>query len=114
MRKSSPWQLIVLAIGVALVTIMASRRSRANDNSRTPIRSIAVLPLRNLTGNAANDYLSDGLTESLITTLSKEARSDRHLTRLGVFTERQRPGSAGSRAAVEGCGFVGRQPASEW
>jgi len=64
--------LIVLAMGVALVTIMASRRSRTNDNSRTPIRSIAVLPLRNLTGNAANDYLSDGLTESLITTLSKE------------------------------------------
>ena len=64
--------LIVLAIGVALVTIMVSRRSRANDNSRTPIRSIAVLPLRNLTGNVAYDYLSDGLTESLITTLSEE------------------------------------------
>jgi TolB-like protein/Tfp pilus assembly protein PilF len=29
-----------------------------------------VLPLKNLTGNAANDYLSDGITESLITTLS--------------------------------------------
>ena len=64
--------LIVLAIGVALVTIMVSRRSRANDNSRTKIRSIAVLPLRNLTGNVAYDYLSDGLTESLITTLSEE------------------------------------------
>jgi len=64
--------LIVLAIGVALVTIMVSRRSRANDNSGTKIRSIAVLPLRNLTGNVAYDYLSDGLTESLITTLSEE------------------------------------------
>ena len=64
--------LIVLAIGVALVTIMVSRRSRANDNSRIRIRSIAVLPLRNLTGNVAYDYLSDGLTESLITTLSEE------------------------------------------
>ena len=64
--------LIVLAIGVALVTIMVSRRSRANDNSGTRIRSIAVLPLRNLTGNVAYDYLSDGLTESLITTLSEE------------------------------------------
>jgi len=64
--------LIVLAIGVALVTIMVSRQSRANDNSGTRIRSIAVLPLRNLTGNVAYDYLSDGLTESLITTLSEE------------------------------------------
>lgn len=32
--------------------------------------SIAVLPLRNLTGDAKQDYLSDGLTEDLITLLS--------------------------------------------
>lgn len=34
------------------------------------MRSIAVLPLRNLTGDPANDYFSDGITESLITSLS--------------------------------------------
>ena len=36
-----------------------------------PTHSIAVLPLKNLTGNPANDYFSDGMTESLITSLSK-------------------------------------------
>jgi TolB-like protein/DNA-binding winged helix-turn-helix (wHTH) protein/tetratricopeptide (TPR) repeat protein len=33
--------------------------------------SIAVMPLKNLTGDAANDYLSDGITESLINELSR-------------------------------------------
>ncbi|MGI8786952.1 MAG: winged helix-turn-helix domain-containing protein [Pyrinomonadaceae bacterium] len=34
-------------------------------------RSIAILPLKNLTGDAANDYLSDGITESLINEVSR-------------------------------------------
>jgi TolB-like protein len=60
----------VLAIGTASLALVVSRRSRASGNSKAAIHSIAVLPLRNLTGNPANDYLSDGLTESLITQLS--------------------------------------------
>ena len=36
-----------------------------------PIRSIAVLPLKNLTGDANNEYFSDGVTESIITQLSR-------------------------------------------
>ena len=35
------------------------------------IHSIAVLPLKNLTDDPAQDYYSDGMTESLITALSK-------------------------------------------
>jgi eukaryotic-like serine/threonine-protein kinase len=35
------------------------------------IQAIAVLPLANLTGNAENDYFADGMTEALITNLSK-------------------------------------------
>lgn len=36
-----------------------------------PVRSIAVLPLKNLTGEANNEYFSDGVTESIITQLSR-------------------------------------------
>ena len=33
--------------------------------------SLAILPLKNLTGDAVNDYLSDGITESLINEVSR-------------------------------------------
>ena len=36
-----------------------------------PVRSMAILPLKNLTGDANNEYFSDGITESLITELSR-------------------------------------------
>ena len=35
------------------------------------IRSIAVLPLQNLSGDAAQDYFADGMTEELITEMSR-------------------------------------------
>ncbi len=34
-------------------------------------RSIAILPIKNLTGDPANDYLSDGITESLTNEISR-------------------------------------------
>ena len=37
------------------------------------IKSVAVLPIRNLTGDAANDYLSDGLSEGLINEFSRHS-----------------------------------------
>ena len=36
-----------------------------------PIRSLAVLPLENLSGDASQDYFADGMTEALITDLAK-------------------------------------------
>ena len=35
------------------------------------IESIAVLPLKNFSGNAADDYFADGMTDELITNLAK-------------------------------------------
>ncbi len=40
-------------------------------SSNTPIKSIAVMPFANETGNANNEYLSDGLTDGLINKLSQ-------------------------------------------
>lgn len=36
-----------------------------------PVRSIGVLPIKNLTGDASSEYFSDGITESIITELSR-------------------------------------------
>ena len=35
------------------------------------IHSLAVLPLANLSGDSSQDYLADGMTDALITDLSK-------------------------------------------
>jgi TolB-like protein/DNA-binding winged helix-turn-helix (wHTH) protein len=62
--------LTAIALGVAA---FAFYRSRANPNEIAPAppRSIAVLPLKNLSGDPEQDYFSDGVTESLITELAR-------------------------------------------
>jgi eukaryotic-like serine/threonine-protein kinase len=55
----------VFAIGLAAVGALYLRSGRAAQ-----IDSIAVLPFANGSGDANNDYLSDGITESLIDNLA--------------------------------------------
>lgn len=63
---------LVLLSGVIVLGLFARSRWTAPPAATlAPIRSIAVLPLKNLTGDPANEYFSDGMTESLITSLSK-------------------------------------------
>jgi len=58
--------LIVLAVGI--IGLAAYLRTR---NSGAAIESIAVLPFVNTSGDATADYLSDGITESLINRFSQ-------------------------------------------
>jgi len=67
------WRLLVaivaLAIGAAVFTkVVVGRR---NVKADTRIRSLAVLPLENLSGDPSQDYFADGMTDELITALAK-------------------------------------------
>jgi TolB-like protein/Flp pilus assembly protein TadD len=65
-RRKALWAAaaLVVALGVAAALYLQSR-------SPMGIQSIAVLPISNLNGSADTDYLSDGLTEGIINTLSQ-------------------------------------------
>lgn len=60
-------------VGVLLVGFNAGElRTRIFANSRpTEIRSIAVLPLQNLSNDPGQDYFSDGITDALTTDLAQ-------------------------------------------
>jgi len=64
----------LLVGGVVLVGLLAgaylTTRSRAVNATRPKIQSLAVLPLKNLSGDPTQEYLADGMTEALIGRLS--------------------------------------------
>ena len=75
--RRSFW-LLPAILGGAIIIVAASafvihrfRNRAATPSASAPIHSIAVLPFKNLSGNQAEDYFGDGMTESLITSLSK-------------------------------------------
>jgi TolB-like protein/DNA-binding winged helix-turn-helix (wHTH) protein/Tfp pilus assembly protein PilF len=78
----------VALVAVAIATLVLARssgwRTRFFSGPEQPIRSIAVLPLENLSGNPAEDYFADGMTEALITDLAK-IRALRVISRTSVM-----------------------------
>ncbi len=71
-----PWRVAALAGGLvgilAVLVALATPRLRALwFGAEGPVRTIAVLPLKNLTGDAAQDYFAAGMTDALTTDLAK-------------------------------------------
>ncbi len=63
--------VIAVAAGLALLFIAyAIFRHRQTDATAPKIKSIAVLPMKNLSGDSAQEYLADGMTEEIIGRLS--------------------------------------------
>jgi len=62
---------VVLFIAVLLLTLGREHLPSLRFGSSEPVRTIAVLPLRNLSGDPAQEYFADGLTEALTTNLAR-------------------------------------------
>lgn len=80
--RGFPYVPIALTVAVLLLILTLGfyvfdprEQSAANlispGDGTTAIRSVAVMPIKNLTGDPANEYFSDGVTESIITELSR-------------------------------------------
>jgi TolB-like protein/DNA-binding winged helix-turn-helix (wHTH) protein/Tfp pilus assembly protein PilF len=73
-RKSHLWTwhwglaLLALVLGMSILALWVFH-SRAQ--TPTGIRSLAVLPLENLSGDPAQNYFADGMTDELITDLAQ-------------------------------------------
>jgi TolB-like protein/DNA-binding winged helix-turn-helix (wHTH) protein/Flp pilus assembly protein TadD len=73
-RRLLPTRWIIAALALVIIVSLAILsvwvfRSRAP--APTGIRSIAVLPLENLSGDASQNYFADGMTDELITDLAQ-------------------------------------------
>jgi TolB-like protein/Tfp pilus assembly protein PilF len=77
-RRFRSRRLAVAAAGLAIPLLGAAgwyglvdRRGIHTTAEAAPIRSVAVLPLKNVSGDAAYDYFADGMTDALIADLAK-------------------------------------------
>ena len=70
------WLIVFLPLAILVVALFVLNvfhvRDRLTGNMRPRrIRSLAVLPLTNLSGDPAQEYFSDGMTDALITDLAQ-------------------------------------------
>ncbi len=63
--------LAVACIGLGLSSLTGQFKRGSAMPSLAQVRSIAVLPLENLSGDPEQDYFTDGMTEQLISDLAK-------------------------------------------
>jgi TolB-like protein/DNA-binding winged helix-turn-helix (wHTH) protein/thioredoxin-like negative regulator of GroEL len=68
-RKHLPWVIGTSAFLIMSVVIGLEQRRWAA--AAPVIRSIAVLPMENLSGDPGQEYFADGMTDALITSLAK-------------------------------------------
>lgn len=68
-RRRYPWTIGGVALALAAIAVAWTLQSRAPQPG--PIRSLAVLPLENLSGDDSQEYFADGMTDELIATLGQ-------------------------------------------
>jgi TolB-like protein/DNA-binding winged helix-turn-helix (wHTH) protein/Flp pilus assembly protein TadD len=70
--RIGPMGRIVVALAIVLSLLAVTLwQFRSRGRAPSSIRSLAVLPLENLSGDASQGYFADGMTDELITDLSQ-------------------------------------------
>lgn len=69
--KTGFWKSRSVRIAACTILVLLAAGILYHYQSRPPIHSLAVLPFDNMSGQADTEYLSDGLTESTINSLSR-------------------------------------------
>jgi TolB-like protein/DNA-binding winged helix-turn-helix (wHTH) protein/Tfp pilus assembly protein PilF len=71
-RRPGLTRRVVVALPLVLsLSILSVWLFRSRDRAPAGIRSLAVLPLENLSGDASQNYFADGMTDELITDLAQ-------------------------------------------
>jgi len=70
-RKPLVWSVILAVLALGVVLAWRYQYRPAAGAALNEVRSIAVLPLENLSGDATQEYFSDGMTDALIGDLSQ-------------------------------------------
>jgi len=71
-QRSRLWLVLAGSILLTLLAILwVTLRDRSKGAIQPAVRSLAVLPFRNLSGDPSQEYLADGMTEALIGRLTE-------------------------------------------
>jgi serine/threonine-protein kinase len=94
-RRLLLWGSIALAVAIVLAAVLTMRTSnlrlvRAERVQPRAFQSIAILPFVNATGDREAEYLSDGITETLINSLAR-VPGLRVMSRTSVFHYKGKP-----------------------
>jgi TolB-like protein/DNA-binding winged helix-turn-helix (wHTH) protein/Tfp pilus assembly protein PilF len=67
------WRWLTLGVCTAMVALAGTWLAVLRYTAAEPIHSLAVLPLDNLSGDPAQEYFADGISDELITMLAKDS-----------------------------------------
>jgi TolB-like protein/Tfp pilus assembly protein PilF len=107
--QSSAWIYVVIVAGALSVGLFFFGRytatSKQSGLTEVPVKSIAVLPFENLSGNPENAYFTDGIQEEILMRLAKIADL-KVVSRTSTVRYKRSPGSLREIAAQLGVANV--------